>query len=163
MKVNNEYLATNETMALSPIQHPTYQTEIHDTDGIIYSTQTPMDILRESCILRGSSYDGRIQSVRALYNFSYKTPLLLCQMDKLCAFPIMSPASRENVWIFPNHIKYFHQTKNKVSVTFLNDLKMEVDCTHTVFTKQFGKAVVCQSFFLNPEVHRQRRRELKNK
>ncbi|RDI36481.1 competence protein ComK [Falsibacillus pallidus] len=153
MKENNQYLATNQTMGLFPIHHPTFQTKIYDRDNIFYSTQSPMEIIEETCLTRGASYEGRVQSVRTMLNYPYKTPLLLCQMEMLCAFPTMSPTSNENVWIFPNHIKYFSKSLRHVSVTFLNDETVTVKCSIAAFTKQYGKTITCQSYFLTHPLH----------
>ncbi|WP_180954183.1 competence protein ComK [Bacillus sp. M6-12] len=138
MEENERYKVSRSTMALEPAQHPLYQTKISDLKGTYYTRKSIRMLLNEACLNGGAGYSGRLESARWLLKHYKKTPLLICPLQRIYAFPTHSPKSHECMWIFPRHLQSFDDATH--TATFKNGTKLIVNCSPHVFHKQKGRA-----------------------
>ncbi|RFU71066.1 hypothetical protein D0469_03775 [Peribacillus saganii] len=138
MEENERYKVSRSTMGLAPALHPQFQTIIYDVKGI-YLTHKPIRmLLNEACLNGGAGYSGRLESARWLLKHYKKTPLLICPLQRIYAFPTLSPKSHDCMWIFPRHLENFDD--ETLTVTFRNGATLVVNCSPHVFHKQKGRA-----------------------
>ncbi|MGM0843578.1 MAG: competence protein ComK [Bacillota bacterium] len=150
--MNKKDVITKSTIALLPAFHDFYQTELVLESGErILSPKSVKKLLDEACLVRGSSYDGRIKSVRSQLNYNRKTPLMICQHDDIYAFPIMSPSHFTCIWLFTHHIHNFTHENGKTSVIFKNEFELEVPCSIAILMRQREKTLTAMYHFMLPK------------
>ncbi|TYS78477.1 hypothetical protein FZC80_12030 [Rossellomorea aquimaris] len=150
--VNKKDVVTKSTMALLPAFHEIYQTELVLESGErIMSPKSVKQLLDEACLVRGSSYDGRIKSVRSQLHYDKKTPLMICQHDSIFAFPIMSPSHYTCTWLFTHHIHQFTNENGKTTVIFKNGFELEVPCSMAILIRQREKTLTAMYHFMLPK------------
>ncbi|WP_162785335.1 competence protein ComK [Bacillus sp. P14.5] len=150
--MNKKDVITKSTIALLPAFHKTYRTELVLESGErIMSTKSVRQLLDEACLVRGSSYDGRIKSVRNQLNYNRKTPLMICQHDHIFAFPTVSPSHYTCIWLFTHHIHTFTHEKGKTAVIFKNGLELEVPCSVAILIRQREKTLAAMYHFMLPK------------
>ena len=143
MIVRENYRISESTMALKEALTPEYNVEIHDVDGIFYSTKTPRELLDEACMDRFNTYNGRIEAARKILFYPKKTPLVFGHHDHLSAFPTKSPDAYDCIWIFPKHIKT-HVIKGKdLYVLFQNGQMLKLNCSLYTFQRQRERTANC--------------------
>ncbi|HDX9587141.1 TPA: competence protein ComK [Bacillus pseudomycoides] len=121
------YEISAQTMALEAYAHPIYQTKIWETQRIIFSVKTPLQLIRESCIMRNySTYEGKRLAIQECCHFKQNVPIPIDHQNLMCAIPTKSPSSWRCSWIFYAYIErlerhdsrhtkiYFRNGKNQI-------------------------------------------------
>jgi competence protein ComK len=146
-----ENLIKKSTMAILPAYHEIYRTIILDQSGEkVYSYKSTMEILEEACIAYGADYDGRIKAVRYALKYNRKTPLMICPLEIIYAFPTMSPDNFDCIWLFNRHIDSFSKDNGQSYVHFKNGEKIAVNCSLDVLTRQRQRTAVTMMHFSQP-------------
>lgn len=141
---NANYIVGKETMGLREANHPVFATIIQDANGIYYSRKTALQLLNESCLLKGGSdYRGKIVALKHNLKFYYKTPLIISREEKIYAFPTKSPTHFDCRWIFPEHINEdeFVVIDDAMYVIFRNGQLFPLNCSYHIFKNQLKRAI----------------------
>ncbi|WP_203364568.1 competence protein ComK [Bacillus sp. REN10] len=161
MEVVPNYNVSTTTMLLKEQHHPDYNTIIHDVLGVYYTKQTVKSMLNEACMERGSTYDGRIQATRVQTRCIRKTPLVICPVEKIYTFPMVSPSNYGCPWCFPVHIIDAEQEENgQLRVAFSNGTFTSIEGSLYTFTKQKERADHTLNHFANKLLRQLRRVQL---
>jgi competence protein ComK len=152
-KIVTSYIISKRTAALMPVKHPTYSTLVIETDTILYVTQPPLTIIKESCLQGYASYEGRRESVKYYTGYQRKVPIPIHPRLNIFAFPSLSPDAFECSWLFPSHIKSISQAKAeditiRSLVTLKNGKKINLSESSAVLKKQLQRtAYVSMMYF----------------
>ncbi len=131
---------TLSTMALVPAYDGKNQTIIFDQSGNQVSyPHSKLKILDDACLVRASSYDGRIKAVRKALHYFNKTPLMICPQDSIYALPTISPQDYNCIWLFHHHIQEFFKEENKTYVSFKNGDRLLVNNSIYSLHKQWER------------------------
>ncbi|MDC3415952.1 competence protein ComK [Aquibacillus salsiterrae] len=98
------YDANELTITLIPSFHTDYQTIVWEQDQTLYVKQTPLQIIRSSCLASGASYDGRRDAVIHITGLKKKVPIPINLVKRIFAFPSHSGNHPDCHWLFFNHI-----------------------------------------------------------
>ena len=75
LKEKEEYELNSLTMVIMPMAYGSkLYSHIYQYDGECYSSLKPLDLIRKSCRLNLSSYEGRKEVTRQLTGFTHKIP-----------------------------------------------------------------------------------------
>lgn len=144
MEEKTDYLVGTKTMGLREANHPEYATIIYDTRGIYSSRKTSLQLLNEACILiGGADYQGKIKAIQYKFGYSKKTPLIICLLETVYAFPTKSPTHYDCRWVFPGHVKDIVWENGRYYSAFKNGLKMEINCSLHTYKEQEKRASHC--------------------
>ncbi|MFZ3591900.1 competence protein ComK, partial [Bacillus sp. DJP31] len=108
MIVRENYEISPMTLAILPAYHEKYQSRILDLQGAFYSSQSPIKLIEQACLEGGSSFEGRKKSLQHKKSYFQCPPIPINPLDDIYAFPTCSPESHECVWLFYEHISYYH-------------------------------------------------------
>ncbi|WP_338751888.1 competence protein ComK [Bacillus sp. FJAT-52991] len=148
MEVIEKYEVGTKTMLLVEEYHLDYNTIIHDVDGVYCTKQTVKSILNEACLERASTYDGRIQAARTVTPYMKKTPLMICLIEKIYAFPTIGPTNYGCVWPFPENILGVQEEGNgRLRVEFINGTSTSIKCSLHTFNTQKERAICSMNQF----------------
>lgn len=151
MKEVNEYIISEKTIALIPVNHMRYRTKIKAIDGVFYSSKTPMQIMEVSCIHGGASYDGRRQAVIYFTRFTQRVPIPVKPQEHIYAFPTLSPSNYQCIWIIVHHVKDVYPLENdKTLIVFGNYAELIVPVSFYTIQEQLKKTTLCAGRFSPP-------------
>ncbi len=101
MKNIQESLINRNVLFIERLFEQEKQAKITTKDGVLYSRNSPIELIDKACMLFASTYEGRVRATR--HNLKqYKKTTLLISEDGLAAYPTKSPAQFDCIWIF-NH------------------------------------------------------------
>nr|WP_275296792.1 competence protein ComK [Bacillus sp. REN10] len=133
---------STDTFSMAGLNHPEYNTIIHDANGVYCTRKTVKTLLNEACIERACTYEGRIEAIRAVTSYMKKTPLIICLVEKIYAFPIVGPNNYDCVWLFPENIVGVEEEGNgRLTVQFIDGTSISVNCSLRTFHTQKKRAV----------------------
>ena len=104
---------------------------------LCFKTNVINDILNNSCIYYGSTLKGRIISCKKLINSYYKIPVIISEKNNLLFFYI-----NDNYliyWFNFLNIKDYYKKDKKLIVEFINDFKLVLNVSYSVFHNQILK------------------------
>lgn len=123
MEFSDEYLINTETMGLLPMDGPYGESWsiVLEVDAILCVKKKILEIIDDSCIWFGSSYEGRKAGVTTLMGYKSMQPILVSSYIGQYFFPLGSSTARETVWLSHNHIKQYEKTdKETTRIQFSN-------------------------------------------
>lgn len=115
------------TMAILPIEYGgKLYSKVYQLDEELYSPFKPMEIIKRSCKLYGSSYTGRKDGSRHLIGITHKIPIIIDSTNLMYFFPTTSPNKPQCAWVSHEHVKDYKK----------------MDSTHTIVTFRNNKSIV---------------------
>lgn len=134
------YVINRKTLAVTALNEK--QSLVYEVNRQIVIERSPLQIVRKSCHVFGSSFEGRIEGTRHLTGYRYKMPIVIQEYDELVMFPTKSPSLASNEWVCLNHIENFYPNyKNKNTIVKFDDgLVMEFGVSYPSFKNQYMKA-----------------------
>ncbi|QOR67983.1 competence protein ComK [Cytobacillus suaedae] len=142
MKIKENYLIGETTLALLPFAHETLQTMIIDLNGVFYCSRKPFQVVDDSCQDGGASYDGRRKAIKRYTGITQKVPAPIKTHDYIYAVPTHSPEQYECIWIIAHNFIDAYPAKNgeKTIIKFKNDSSIEVpNVSSSIIFKQLTR------------------------
>lgn len=102
-----EYLIHGETMVILPYynEHGHLFSLVVELSRELIVTQKPMEIISNSCLYHGSSYQGRVEGSSHLTKYNRMVPIMICNRQGIYFFPTQSPKSEACIWFAHEHVK----------------------------------------------------------
>lgn len=142
MKIKENYLIGETTLALLPFAHETLQTMIIDLNGVFYCSRKPLQVVDDSCQDGGASYDGRRKAIKRYTGITQKVPAPIKTHDYIYAVPTHSPEQYECIWIIAHNFidAYPDKHSEKTIIIFKDDIYIEVtNVSSSVIIKQLQR------------------------
>lgn len=139
--VREEYIIGPDTMLIIPVlEDQKVYSRIYEMNQEFICRKKPLDIIKESCIFYGSSFDGRKEATIALTNVKNKTPIIVSNFFTLFYFPTASVHKQDCIWISLEHVLYYKRApRNTCTVTFRNKINYDLDVSVHIFNNQMLK------------------------
>lgn len=129
-----KYVITENTYAIIPVYEGS---KIISKEGKIIVNKSPKLIINRSCNYYGCSYNARLMGSKKLLEINYKVPILISEKQNLIMFPTSSVRSNNCIWLNLHTIKkYSKKDVNNVEITFINNLKININMSYFIFNKQ---------------------------
>lgn len=128
------------------------KTKIIEKEREVIVEKNPFEIMEDSCEYYGSTYEGRINSVKKMLNYSYKIPVLVEESENIIFFPTKSYLLSDCSWINYNYIKKCEKNGNKTTIIFLNDKKIDLEESKLSVNNQILKSSRLESILLNRKI-----------
>ena len=127
MKEINNYIVNLETLLLIPVDDK--KTKVFEMDEEFIVKKNIMEIIKDSCLFFGSSFEGRKEGTKALLKCSIKVPIIIDDSRNLILFPTLSYKNEKNIWVVYNNL-IDYKKYNLDNTLFLfknnNDIKVNV-------------------------------------
>ena len=86
MKEINNYIVNLETLLLIPVDNN--RTKIFEMEDEFIVKKNIMEIIKDSCLFFGSSFEGRKEGTKALLKCAIKVPIIIDDSRNLILFPL---------------------------------------------------------------------------
>lgn len=136
----NCYIINRKTVVITPLNER--QSIVYELGKQVIINKPSLPIVRRSCYVFGSSFDGRVAGSKELTGYKYKIPIVVEEANDVIIFPTKSPFSEKNEWVALNQVTDFYPNykNNNTFVRFRNGLLLELSVSYGVFKNQFLKA-----------------------
>lgn len=139
-----KYIIDQETLAIMPAKQIDYDSVVMTQNGTLHNNQTPLDIIKESCLEYWTTYEASRTAAIHHMHFNNKVPILVSRQDQLYFFPTHSPTHMDNCWIAAHHIAYIQQLrKNKSHIQFTCGLELILDVSTYTLQQQKNRSYAC--------------------
>ena len=104
-------------------------------------SQSPFEIMEESCKYFGSTYEGRKDGAKEILGAEYKVPIVVEDSNNLILFPTTSPLSSDCVWISLKRVKKIEKLEAfTTKIIFDNNREIVVGCSYRSVENQLSRA-----------------------
>ena len=151
-RVDN-YIVNYETLLLIP--NGESETKVFEMDQEFLVKKRIGDIIKDSCLFFGSSYEGRRDGTKSLLNCSIKVPIILEDSRNLIIFPTHSFKNQNNIWVVYNNIVNYkkYDFENTVFM-FRNNNDIKVNVRYNIIDNQIVRCLKMEAIL-------KKRKELK--
>jgi len=134
-----KYEISKVTLAIVPNEKTT--SLVYEDKERYLVNQTPFEIMEDSCLYFGSTYNGRKEGARSILGAEYKVPIIVDEADNLIVFPTTSPLSSDCIWISLNHLKNYEKLDSyNTKIVFDNDKEIIVPSSYRSIENQVSRA-----------------------
>ena len=142
------YEINEDTLAVISINDKKSNILEDDREFSIY--QNAYEIMDESCIYFGSSYNGRKEGTKSILGVNYKVPIVVEDSKNMIFFPTASPTDNECIWVALNNIKFFEKIDyNQTRIVFKNNKEILVPVSYRSVENQILRATRLESLLRN--------------
>jgi len=141
------YEISEDTLAIVP--YGKTSSKIIEKDRELIVEETPMNIINNSCLYFGSSYEGRYSATKHLLGISYKSPIIIEESKNMIFFPTSSPRFLKCYWISLKNISKYHKYDNHSVILFDCGIKLEVPISYGSLDNQILRATRLESIIRN--------------
>lgn len=150
MRENNqfeEFVINPGTLAIEPMKYGSkLYSCIYQLEDEIKSSLKPLDIIKLSCRLYGSSFEGRKDGCRQLTGITHKIPIIIDPINLMYFFPTTSPNNLECAWISHDHVLHYEKVDSlHTRVTFQNKLKIVFRISYYSFQTQMLRTALLRT------------------
>lgn len=142
-----EYIINRKTQAITGINTGYYRTKIYEVDNVLYVKESPLTIVKNSCIQYGSSFSGRQKFVKQMIKLNSKLPIPIKPAYRLFFLPTKSYRNEKCIWFSYYHVKNYFVYKNKLFVILQNNQKIPVDISLNQFDLQMKRMSQVIAYF----------------
>ena len=133
-----EYEVSKETLAIIPISKN--KCKIIEESEELLVEKSSYDIINNSCMYFGSSYEGRFNGTKKLIGVSHKSPIIVEETTELIFFPTTSPRLHECAWIALKGIKSVKKEELKSVIVFESGFELDLNISHRSLNNQILRA-----------------------
>ena len=130
MKKLKHYIVNQNTMAVLPNKDIVYNSIIYETNEAILCETPPLDIINQSCIERGSTFDGRRKAIQHMTKRRALLPTPIEPAKGMIVIPTKKVNDPYAEWLMYYHIKDCRPSKrgkNYSEIILTNDQTIEVE------------------------------------
>ncbi|GAA5415772.1 hypothetical protein Pryu01_00804 [Paraliobacillus ryukyuensis] len=107
------YIVSNNTLAIVPVRAINFDAIAYEKERTIQVRQTPLQIIKASCIHHGATYEGRRRASCHLLGLVQKVPIVMNERPLIYSFPSQSAHNFSASWVFAKHILHITAHPNK--------------------------------------------------
>lgn len=134
-----KYIISNKTLAITSIESNYYRTKIYEEDDVIYSKESPLTIIENSCLHYGSSLQGRKDASKHILKSNSKLPITITPHHKLFILPTKSHRNKECVWFSYYHVEDYIKIEDRLAVLLSNYNVMNINISFNQFDMQMKR------------------------
>ena len=140
--VKKEYLVLPETMAVFGQKGNGYASLVIEKGKEFYCSQTPNQIMYNSCLAGGSTFLGRRQAVERLMKSqtNKKLPLLINGEARIYMLQLAALKNKESIWVSYQHVLDWTEEEKCTFILFRNLSRRKVNVSSKSFTRLYDRA-----------------------
>lgn len=138
------YEINSETLVIMPVELAKAKVFEYDDEYLVDTTA--LDIVKNSCLFFGCSFEGRKTSVKDILGIDMKVPILVEDSNNIIFFPITSCIKKDSIWIsYKNLVKYYKLDKFSTVLCFCNNKQIVVNAKYNLIDNQVIRCIKLES------------------
>lgn len=140
----DSYEINIETLLIVPFGHG--KSKIYETDNEFIVNMLPLDIIKNSCVFFGCSYEGRKEAIKEILGIDMKVPILIEDSKNIIFFPTNNCINQNSIWVsYQNLLKYSKVDKFSTKLSFYNNKHVIVDIKYNLVDNQVIRCIKLDS------------------
>ena len=136
----DSYEINIDTLAIIPYGKKT--SKVYEGKDIYIVHQSSYNIIKNSCLYYGCSYDGRREGSKFLIGSDMKIPIVIEERHNIIFFPTSSCIRENSIWIsFQNLVKYNKYNDISSMLYFKNHVHLVIGCKYNLIDSQFIRCI----------------------
>lgn len=137
MELLDEYVINSSTMAIVPAKEIGFDSVVIEEGRVLHVCQTPIQIIKHSCLRHWSTYEGRKEAVMHHTGFKRKVPIPIAFDEVLVAFPTHAINHIDCNWIMFHHVSdYIESDPGETDIHFRNGKSLKLKVSKHVIHSQ---------------------------
>jgi competence protein ComK len=138
------YEINAETLVIVPYANG--KSKVYEYDGEYIINAVSLDIIKNSCLFFGCSFEGRRDAVKDILGIDMKVPILVEDSKNIIFFPISSCINKNSIWIsYQNLLKYSKFDEFSTVLYFRNNKQVIVDVKYNLVDNQVIRCIKLES------------------
>ncbi|RDW20574.1 competence protein ComK [Oceanobacillus chungangensis] len=137
--MQNVYLISQKTKAFLTDDSSYYRTVVIEGNSEQYSKYKPEQIIDNSCLIHGSTLEGRRGAVKEILKSMSKLPVPIAPMKGIYMFPTASTKNKDCVWLAFSHIKEYFLHDNRTYIAFHDGTGIYVNVSLSTIDSQYKR------------------------
>ncbi|MFC4558035.1 competence protein ComK [Virgibacillus kekensis] len=133
------YIITQQTKAILTKESNYYRSRILEGQEERHSVFRPEQIIDHTCLLYGSTLEGRRAAVRDILKINSKVPVPVIPDKGVYMLPTSSTKNKDCVWLSYYHIEDYEQRDDKTYVAFTDGTGIYVNTSENTFDMQYKR------------------------
>ena len=141
------YEINSETLLILPFGKG--MSKIYEVDSEFIVNKQPLNIIKDSCLYFGCSYEGRKEGTKALIGIDMKVPIIVEDSKNIIFFPTSSCINKNSVWIsYQNLLKFSKKNEFSTVLYFQGNKKIEIDVKYNLIDNQVVRCIKLESLLV---------------
>lgn len=143
----DSYEINVETLLIVPFEKE--KSKIYEEDGEYIVNLPPLEIIRNSCLYFGCTYDGRREAIKSMIGVDMKVPIIIEDTRNIIFFPTSSCINKEAIWIsYQNLLKYSKLNDFSTVLYFKNNKSINVDIKYNLIDNQVIRCIKLENLLI---------------
>lgn len=144
MKELDEYIINCETLLILPFDYN--KSIVHEIDNSYIVNKKTFDIINDSCLFFGNTFNGKCLGTTNLIDCKIKVPIIVEDSKCLIFFPSNSYKNFKCVWVsYNNMLKYSKYDTKSTMIYFKNNKNIIVEVKFNIIDNQVIRCIKLES------------------
>lgn len=143
----DSYEINVETLLIVPFEKE--KSKIYEVDGEYIINMSPLEIVKNSCLYFGCTYNGRREAVKSLINVDMKVPIIIEESKNIIFFPTSSCINKNAIWVsYQNLVKYSKLNDFSTILYFKNNKSIKIDIKYNLIDNQIIRCIKLENLLI---------------
>ncbi|MDY7046468.1 MAG: competence protein ComK [Bacillota bacterium] len=138
-RITSVYIISPQTKAILLKERSYFRSIILEGNMQRRSLHKPEQIINNSCLLYGSTLDGRRKAVKRILKSSSKLPVPIIPEKGVYMLPTASIKNKSCVWLAYHHIDTYEKYKDQTYIKFFDGNDLLINISHNAFDMQYKR------------------------
>lgn len=144
------YEINAETLAIIPYGRG--RSKVYERNDEFIVDMLPLNIIKNSCLFFGSSFEGRKKAAKEILSIEMKVPIIIEESRKIIFFPVIDNSDSTSWISFQNLVNYSRLGNLSTRLYFGQDVSITVDVRYNLVDNQFIRSLKFY-FFLDNRIN----------
>lgn len=140
----DNYEINIETLLIVP--YAVGKSKVYEYGGEYIIKTVPLEIVKNSCLFFGCSFEGRKEAVKNILGINMKVPILIEDSKNIIFFPVSNCINKNSIWVsYQNLLKYSKLDEFSTVLYFKNNKQLIVDVKYNLIDNQVIRCIKLDS------------------
>lgn len=141
----DNYEINVETLLIVPFGRG--KSKVYEWDSEYIINMLPLDIVKNSCLFFGCSFEGRKEAAKSMLSIDMKVPIVIEESRNMIFFPVSNCINKNSIWVsYQNLLKYSKSDELSTILYFRNRKSIIVDTKYNIIDNQIIRCIKLESF-----------------
>lgn len=117
------------------------EAKVYEKNNTLLVKEKVMNIIKNSCLFFGCSYEGRHEGTKKLINVAIKAPIIIEEYKRIIFFPTASPRENGCIWISYNNLIKYEKKDTSTVLYFKDNFELEIPVSYNIIDNQIVRCI----------------------